>query len=139
MKIVFRLETNRVKCRSSIDTWAACACYSATDQLFMLSALAWLSQQNSTSFTELTLPQLAQRPLSPFTRQDSSVTNVTCYVPDRGSTEICFVHCVHTGSGANPPIYPKSTGVNQSGRVANHYIEEKLYYSANFRNAMLNK
>lgn len=130
------------------DTWAACACGSTTDQLVMLSTLAGQSQQNSTSLTELTLPQLALHPLSPFTRQGSSVTNVTCYTPDRGSINgrernACLVHCVHTDSGAHPPCYPTSTGVNLSGRKAkpsrSEYFKEKLYSSASYRLVMLNK
>ena len=89
----------------------------------MLSTLAGQPQQNSTSLTELNLPQLALHPLSPFTRQGSSVTNVTCYAPNRGSINgrdrnACFVHRVHTGSGAHPPSYPTYKGVNLSGREA---------------------
>jgi len=138
------LETNCVKCRTANWYWAACACDSTTDQLVMLSTLAGQSQQNSTSLTELTLPQLALHPLSPVTRQGSSVTNVICYAPDPGSINgrdrnACFVHCVHTGSGAHRPSYQTSTGVNLSGHEATHHTEENLDSSASFCKAMLNK
>jgi hypothetical protein len=125
-----------------IDTWAVCACGSTTDQLVMLSTLAEQSKQNSTSLTELNLPQLALHPLIPFTRQGRSVTNVTCYAPGRGSINgkernVCLVHCVHTVCGVHPPSYPTSTRVNLSGREAkpprSEYFKEKLYSSASFR------